>query len=89
MRLLARVLSPARRVYLIAAGVGVLVFGLFFWAPQFLKVVETKLYDLHFTLRGPRHPGDQVVIAAIDEKSVTEIGRRPWPRSTVWWRSIL
>jgi adenylate cyclase len=81
--LLARLLSPARRVYLIAAGVGVLVFALFFWAPEFLKVVETKLYDLHFTLRGPRDPGDQVVIAAVDEKSVAAIGRWPWPRSVL------
>ena len=42
-------MSPRRRVYLIAAGVIALTFALFFWAPGFLKTVETKLYDLHFT----------------------------------------
>ena len=83
MSLLARLGSPARRVYLIAAGVGVLVFGLFFWAPEFLKVIETKLYDLHFTLRGRRDAGDQVVIAAVDERSLAAIGRWPWPRSVL------
>ena len=76
-------MSPRRRVYLIAAGVIALTFALFFWAPGFLKTVETKLYDLHFTIRGVRSPGDQVVIAAIDEKSLASIGRWPWPRSVL------
>jgi adenylate cyclase len=83
MTFLRRLVSPARRVYLIAASVAILVFALFFWAPEFLKVVETKLYDLHFMLRGARNPGDQVVIVAIDEKSVAAIGRWPWPRSVL------
>src|SRR5215472_109076 len=83
MTLWRRFVSPVRRVYLIAAGVGVLVFGLFFWAPEFLKIVETKLYDLHFMLRGARDPGDQVVIVAIDEKSIAAVGRWPWPRSVL------
>jgi adenylate cyclase len=83
MTLIRWLVSPARRVYLIAAGVGILVFALFFWAPEFLKIVETKLYDLHFMLRGARNPGDQVVIVAIDEKSVAAIGRWPWPRSVL------
>src|SRR5439155_6440842 len=72
-----------RRIYLIAAGVIALSFGVFFWAPEFLKTVETKLYDLHFTLRGVRSPGDRVAIAAIDEKSLAAIGRWPWPRSVL------
>ncbi|PYO26877.1 MAG: hypothetical protein DMD86_18950 [Candidatus Rokuibacteriota bacterium] len=76
-------MSPRRRVYLIAAGVIALTFALFFWAPGFLKTVETKLYDLHFTIRGVRSPGDQVVVAAIDEKSLAAIGRWPWPRSVL------
>ncbi|MFZ1060008.1 MAG: CHASE2 domain-containing protein, partial [Candidatus Rokuibacteriota bacterium] len=70
-----------RRVYLIAAGVVVVVFALYLWAPPFLKTVETKLYDWHFTLRGVRHPGDQVVIVAVDEQSLAALGRWPWPRS--------
>ena len=70
-----------RRIYLIAAGVVVLVFALYLWAPSFLKTVENKLYDLHFVLRGPHYPGHQVVIVAIDEKSLAAFGRWPWPRS--------
>jgi adenylate cyclase len=69
------------RVYLIAAGVVVLALAVFFWAPEFLKTVEIRLYDLHFKLRGVEQPGDRVVIAAIDEKSLAALGRWPWPRS--------
>src|SRR5207245_10333601 len=70
-----------RRIYLIAAGVVVLVFALYLWAPSFLKTVENKLYDLHFALRGPQYPGNQVAIVAIDETSLAALGRWPWPRS--------
>ena len=45
--------------------------------------METKLYDLHFALRGARDPGDQVVIVAADEKSLATLGRWPWPRSVL------
>jgi adenylate cyclase len=75
--------GPQARLYLIAAGVVVLVFALFLWAPEFLRSIETKFYDLHFALRGATHPGDQVVIVAIDEKSLAAVGRWPWPRSTL------
>ena len=75
-------LTGARgRVYLIAAGVVVLALAVFLWAPEFLKTVEIRLYDLHFKLRGIERPGDSVVIAAIDEKSLAALGRWPWPRS--------
>jgi adenylate cyclase len=70
-----------RRIYLIAVAVIVLVFGVYLAAPTFLKTVENKLYDLHFTLRGVRHPGEQVTIVAVDDQSLTALGRWPWPRS--------
>lgn len=80
---LPRILGPATRNQQIAAAVVVLVLALFFWAPAFLSTIETKLYDLHFSLRGARSPGDQVVIVAADEKSLATIGRWPWPRSVL------
>jgi len=76
-----RLTGARRRVYLIAAGVIVVVLMLFLWAPEFLQTVEIRLYDLHFKLRGIQRPGDGVVIAAIDEKSLAALGRWPWPRS--------
>ncbi|MBU2550214.1 MAG: CHASE2 domain-containing protein, partial [Proteobacteria bacterium] len=51
--------------------------------PSFLEIVELKALDLRFLIRGPLQPGPEVVIAAIDEKSVDEIGRWPWPRSRI------
>ena len=80
---LARLASAGGRNYLIAAAVVVLVFALFVWAPDFLATMETKLYDLHFVLRGARTAGDQVVIVAADEKSLAALGRWPWPRSVL------
>lgn len=73
--------GPHGRVYLIAAGVIVVVLALFLWAPEFLQTVEARLYDLHFKVRGTQPAGDRIVIAAIDEKSLTALGRWPWPRS--------
>ena len=76
-----RLMGTRGRVYLIAAAVVVLALAVFLWAPEFLKTAEIRLYDLHFKLRGTEQPGDRVVIAAIDEKSLTALGRWPWPRS--------
>lgn len=72
---------PALAVWLIAAGVVVLVGGLYLAAPRFLATIELKLYDQHFALRGTRPAGDRVVIVAIDERSLRAVGRWPWPRS--------
>ncbi len=38
-------------------------------------------YDLLFKLRGPRVPGNRIVIAAIDEKTLSTFGRWPLARS--------
>ncbi|MFH0788988.1 MAG: CHASE2 domain-containing protein [Pseudomonadota bacterium] len=45
-----------------------------------LEVLEEKFYDVRFQLRGKvPHPGN-IVIVAIDEKSLQGIGRWPWTR---------
>jgi adenylate cyclase len=81
--MIGRLGGPRARPYLIAGAVVLVVFVLFLWAPGFLDAVETKLYDLHFTLRGARDPGDLVVIVAADEQSLATLGRWPWPRSVL------
>ncbi len=45
--------------------------------------IELKAYDLRMVSRGVMQPGGEVAIAAIDEKSLKEIGRWPWPRSVM------
>lgn len=49
----------------------------------FLNFMELKTLDLRFMSRGERVPGGETVIAAIDEKSLTELGRWPWSRTTI------
>ncbi len=50
---------------------------------EYLEVMELKARDLRFQIRGPIKPGPEVVMAVVDEKSLDEIGRWPWPRSKI------
>ncbi len=67
--------------------IGVLITALAVFAyrvsPPFLDRLEMLFRDAHFQVRGPLSPGPEVVIAAIDEKSIDELGRWPWPRKTL------
>ncbi len=47
------------------------------------QMMEFKLYDLMFKIRGPRPPGPEVVIVTIDEPSLKALGRWPWSRRTI------
>jgi adenylate cyclase len=49
----------------------------------FLQFMELKALDLRMKSRGQQKPGNETVIAVVDEKSVKEIGRWPWSRTTV------
>jgi adenylate cyclase len=67
----------------LAAGVVVVIGALYLAAPEFLQVVEYKVYDQHFLLRGARAPHPQIVIVAIDEASLKTLGRWPWSRTVL------
>jgi adenylate cyclase len=55
-----------------------------YWVnPPALHRLEILFQDAHFQIRGPQKAGSEVVIAAIDEKSLDELGRWPWPRKTM------
>ena len=56
---------------------------LYFMNVPFLRFIELKTLDLRTISRGERPSGGETVIAAIDEKSLSELGRWPWPRSTI------
>jgi len=47
----------------------------------FFHLLELKSYDFKIRARGERPISGQVVIVAIDEKSLKEKGRWPWPRT--------
>ena len=44
---------------------------------NFMNIIEMKYLDFRFQRRGYIKPGNNVLITAIDEKSIQEIGR--WP----------
>jgi adenylate cyclase len=48
-----------------------------------LQILEGRITDLQFRFRGPRPPHPDVVVVAVDEKSVQTYGRWPWPRELV------
>jgi adenylate cyclase len=56
---------------------------MFFIDMPFLRFMELKALDLRMVSRGKLATGGETVIAAIDEKSLSELGRWPWPRTTI------
>lgn len=59
--------------------------GIIFYLSEisFLELLEAKTIDLRFRSRGQISPSSQVVIAAIDEKSLDSEGKWVWPRSKI------
>ncbi|MEN6318352.1 MAG: CHASE2 domain-containing protein [Syntrophaceae bacterium] len=55
---------------------------MFFIDVPFLRFMELKTLNLRMVSRGQLATGGEIVIAAVDEKSLSELGRWPWPRST-------
>lgn len=49
-------------------------------APPSLQQLDYRLKDARFRVRGPIKPHNDVVVVAIDHKSIKEIGRWPWSR---------
>ena len=70
-------LTPFKIVLLITT----LVIVVYFADPSFIKFMELKSFDLRFIYRGEIKAGNEVAIAVIDEKSLDELGKWPWPRN--------
>ena len=64
----------------LAVAVTALMLGLAWAGPAALLRLEQMSLNLQFMLRGERPPGDEVVLVAVDEKSLKELGRWPWSR---------
>ncbi|MCK4739666.1 MAG: adenylate/guanylate cyclase domain-containing protein [Deltaproteobacteria bacterium] len=58
---------------------------LFFFAvkPSLFTLLDLKAGDAMLRARGTTTAPDSVVIIAVDEKSVNELGRWPWPRKRI------
>ncbi|MBJ6723770.1 CHASE2 domain-containing protein [Geomesophilobacter sediminis] len=71
-------------VYLVIALVSVLIsYQLYRSSMPFLQQVDLRLKDTRFRIRGPMQPDPRVVVVAIDNKSIKEIGRWPWSREVM------
>ncbi len=73
----------AFRTLLIGVGVVVALFLVNGHYPSLLKLAELKTFDLRMYARGTHKPHGEVAIVAIDDKSISELGRWPWPRTVL------
>src|SRR5205807_9500582 len=65
---------------ILVTAVVTLMLALVWLDPQPLVRLENFVTDLQFKLRDRRTPGEDIIIITIDEKSLAEVGRWPWPR---------
>ncbi|MFN3966497.1 MAG: CHASE2 domain-containing protein, partial [Endomicrobiia bacterium] len=69
--------------FLIGLVISLIAIGLFLVKFSFFEGLEYKLYDLRAKFRKSQTANDKIVIVAIDDQSITNIGRWPWPRSVI------
>jgi len=74
-----------KKYYILALSLFLTGIMLFFYliGNPFLDRIELKSLDVRFLSRGPEAPGPFAVLATIDEKSLDEIGKWPWPRAKI------
>jgi serine/threonine-protein kinase len=57
------------------------VAGSYYYRLPLLESIEFKAYDLRAKLRQNLNPPPEIVLVAIDDDSISRIGRWPWPRT--------
>lgn len=67
-----------RADWFVGAGIVVAVLMLN-WATDVFRTLENRFYDVASTVSS-RQPSDRIAIIAIDDQSIANIGRWPWPR---------
>lgn len=75
-------LASARTAKALGVALTLLVAGSYVWKLPLLEHLELKTYDMRLKSLPPEPPRN-VTIAAIDERSLAEIGRWPWSRVTL------
>jgi serine/threonine-protein kinase len=65
----------------VALGAVVSLVVLFIFWMQWAEGLEGKLYDIRARLRAGAKTAENVVLVGIDDDSIRQIGRWPWPRS--------
>ncbi len=75
-------LAPDRLARKVGAGLTVLLVVIYYLGVPLLDLLELKTYDMRLRALPPAPP-QHVAIAAIDERSLAELGRWPWSRATL------
>ena len=72
----------ARRIpeWMIGVAITLVVLVMGFMRPSFLETFEYQLFDLRLKWFGTHTAPQNIAIVAIDEESITKVGRWPWPR---------
>jgi CHASE2 domain-containing sensor protein len=71
-------------ISLMGIGIGIIVISDHI---GFFEGIDNHLYDLSFRIRGPLQPDKKILIAAIDEKTLAQLGR--WPLRRVYYARLL
>jgi len=83
--------TPRRKLRFLHNRWQALVFGfsasivslaVYWYSPVFLENIDQRGRDIVFLARTPPPPPPEVVVVSIDEPSIKEFGRWPWPRAT-------
>lgn len=76
-------LKTILRINPITISIGTILLGIIVYLVgiPFIDLMELKTIDLRFISRGSLTPGDEIVLAVIDDKSIEKEGKWPWPRA--------
>jgi len=66
--------------YILGISCILLIYALHFFI-QIFDPLENKFYDYRLKLKSGKQPSGEIIIAAIDEESLSHLGRWPWDRS--------
>ena len=69
-----------RLKFFIGSSITILITGLMLLNLSPINALEDRLLDYRFKIRGAVKPPKDIIIAAIDEKSIDRLGRWPWDR---------
>ena len=68
---------------LIGLVISLVVIGSFLLQLSFFEGFEYKFYDMRAKLRKSPGPSNKIAIVTIDDQSIANIGRWPWPRAII------
>jgi adenylate cyclase len=72
-----------RRILTLGILAGLVATGIAAWSPAAFSFVDLRIYDAMLRRSSTRAPSPRIVIIAIDDRSLSEIGQWPWTRDVI------